>query len=99
MVFPISQLPPPLPRFFFWKIIYFTEFQSYNLCNSISAYGKRVSLGADPGFFQKGGCKYGSSRQTSQGQRNAEGGSVRVKVMFEYADFLHFDFRGINLRH
>ena len=28
----------------------------------------------------------------SQGQRNAEGGSVRVKVMFEYVDFLHFDF-------
>ena len=25
--------------------------------------------------------------------------SVRVRVMFKYVDFLHFDFRGINLRH
>ena len=37
----------------------------------------------------------------NQSQRNAGVGSVsvRVKVMFEYEDFLHFDFRGINLRH
>ena len=105
MVFPISHLPP-LSIFFFGggEIIYFMEFQSYNICNPISAYGKRGSLGADPGFFQRGGCKYGSSRQTSQGQRNAGGGSVRVKVsvMFEYVecvDFLRFAFRGVNLRH
>ena len=26
-------------------------------------------------------------------------GSVRDGVMFEYVDFLHFDFRGINLSH
>ena len=26
-------------------------------------------------------------------------GGVRDGVMFEYVDFLHFDFRGINLRH
>ena len=26
-------------------------------------------------------------------------GNVRVRVMFECVDFLHFDFRGINLRH
>ena len=26
-------------------------------------------------------------------------GSVRDGAMFEYVDFLHFDFRGINLRH
>ena len=25
--------------------------------------------------------------------------SVMVRVMFKYVDFLHFDFRGINLRH
>ena len=113
MVFPISQPPPP-PIFlllfvclfvrFFWKIIYFREFQSYNICNSISAYGKRGSLGADPGFFQRGVCKYGSSRQTSQGQRNAGGGSVRVRVsvMFECVecvDFLRFTLGGINFRH
>ena len=30
--------------------------------------------GADPGFFQRGGCKYESSRQTSQGLRNEGGG-------------------------
>ena len=24
---------------------------------------------------------------------------VRVRVMFEYVHFFHFDFRGINLRH
>ena len=74
--------------FFFWKIIYFTEFQGYNLCNSISAYGKRGSLGAHAGFFQRGFYKYGSSRQTSQGQRNAGGGRVRVRVsvMFEYVE-------------
>ena len=39
----------------------------------------------------------------TQGQRNGGGRSVmvrvRVKVMFEYVHFLHFDFRGINLRH
>ena len=50
---------------------------------------------ADPGFFKRGGCKYESSRQTSRGQRNGGGGSWRV--MFEYADFRHFDFRGMNL--
>ena len=26
-------------------------------------------------------------------------GGVRDGVMFEYVGFLHFDFRGINLRH
>ena len=26
-------------------------------------------------------------------------GSIRDGVMFEFVDFLHFDFRGINLRH
>ena len=32
----------------------------------------------------------------SQGQRNGGGWRVkRVRVMFEYVDFLHFDFRGI----
>ena len=30
--------------------------------------------GTDPGFFQRGGCKYESSRQTSEGQRNGSGG-------------------------
>ena len=37
----------------------------------------------------------------TQGQRNGGGRSVmvRVRVMFEYIHFLHFDFRGINLRH
>ena len=41
----------------------------------------------------------------TQGQRNGGGRSVmvrvrvRVSVMFEYIHFLHFDFRGINLRH
>ena len=39
----------------------------------------------------------------TQGQRNGGGRSVmvkvRVRVMFEYVHFLHFDFRGINLRH
>ena len=111
MVFPISQPPPPffccclfVCLFFFWKIIYFRKFQSYNICNSISAYGKRGSLGAHPGFFQRGVCKYGSSRQTSQGQRNAGGGSVRVRVsvMFECVecvDFLRFTLGGINFRH
>ena len=87
--FRLVSLPPP-------------EFQSYTICNSISTYGRRVSLGADVGFFQRRGCKYGSSRQTSQGQRNAGGGSVRVRVLFEYVeylDFLYFAFRGINLRH
>ena len=29
--------------------------------------------GADPGFFQTGGCKYESSRKTSQGKRNWRG--------------------------
>ena len=76
----------------------------YDICNSFSAYGQRSSLKADPGVFQRGGCKYGSSRQTSQGQKNAGRGSVRVRVsvMFEYVecvDFLRFAFRGINLRH
>ena len=52
----------------------------------------KALAGADPGFFQKGGCKYESSRQTSQGQRNGGG-----EGMFEYVDFLYFDFRGINL--
>ena len=51
--------------------------------------------GAGPGFFQRGGCKSKSSSQTSQGQRNGGGGSWRV--MFEYVDFRHFDFSGINL--
>ena len=51
--------------------------------------------GADPGFFRRGGCKYESSRQTSRGQWNGGGGSWRV--MFEYIDFRHFDFKGINL--
>ena len=99
----ISDLSaPPTPPsffffFFFWKVIYFTEFQSYNLCNSISTYGKRGSLGAQAGFCQRGVCKYGSSRQTSQSQRNAGGGRVRVRVsvMFEYVecvDFLRFAF-------
>ena len=43
----------------------------------------------------------------TQGQRNGGWRSVmvrvrvrvRVRVMFEYIHFLHFDFRGINLRH
>ena len=56
---------------------------------------------ADRGFFQRGGCKFESSTQTSQGLGNGgeggwEWGRVgRVRVMFEYVDFLHFDFRGI----
>ena len=29
----------------------------------------RLSAGAEPGFFQRRGCKYESSRQISQGQR------------------------------
>lgn len=29
--------------------------------------------GADPRFFQNGACKYESSGQTSQGQRNGRG--------------------------
>ena len=28
-----------------------------------------------------------------------KGGRVRVRVMFEYIDFLHFDFGGIYLGH
>ena len=35
-----------------------------------------MKTGADPGFFQIGGCKYESSRQTSQGQRNRGGGAL-----------------------
>ena len=55
-----------------------------------------LGSGADPGFFQRGGCKFESLRQTSQGQGNGGGWRVeRVRVMFEYVDFLHFDFRGI----
>lgn len=50
---------------------------------------------ADPRFSQKGACKYESSGQTSEGQRNGrglDGGRVRVRVMSEYVDFF---FRGI----
>ena len=65
--------------------------QSFTLLNETN----KNYAGADPGFFQRGGCEYESSRQTSQGQRNVVGGSWRV--MFEYVDFRHFDFRGINL--
>ena len=46
--------------------------------------------GADPPFFQKGACKYESSGQTFQGQRNGRGGMgerVRVRVMSEHVDF------------
>ena len=32
--------------------------------------------GADPGLFQRGGCKSEGSRQMSQGQRNGGGGEV-----------------------
>ena len=50
----------------------------------------------DSGFFQRGGCNFENSRQMSQGQGNAGGGRVgRVSVMFEYVDFLHFEFREI----
>ena len=37
------------------------------------------NTGADPGFFERGRCKYDSSRQTSRGQRNGGGGSWRVR--------------------
>ena len=50
--------------------------------------------GADPGFFQSGGCNFENSRQTYP--RPREWGRVgRVRVMFESVDFLHLDFRGI----
>ena len=41
--------------------------------------GKPSNAAADPGLFQRGGCKYESSRQTSLGQKMAErelGGNV-----------------------
>ena len=53
-----------------------------------------IKLRGGSRIFQRGGCKYESSAQTSQGQRNGERGrvKVRVRVMFEYVDFLHFDY-------
>ena len=45
---------------------------------------------ADTRLFKKRACKYESSGQTSQGQRNGRGGMggrLRVKVMSEYVDF------------
>ena len=39
--------------------------------------------GADPGFFQRGGCKFESSRQCPNAEGMGEGG--RVWVMFEYS--------------
>ena len=55
----------------------------------------RVSwTGADPGFFQRGGCKSESSRQTSQPWGRGRVG--RIRVLFEYVDFFSFDFRGIS---
>ena len=72
---------------------------TFRLCFSLFVFTLKImttySAGGDIGFFQRGGCKYESSRQTPQGQRNGGGGSWRV--MFEYVDFRHFDFRGINL--
>ena len=63
-----------------------------------------ITAEADREFFQRGGCE--SVRvEGTQGQRKRGGRSVmvrvrvRVRVMFEYVHFLHFDFRGINLRH
>ena len=48
-----------------------------------------LGSGADPGFFKEGGCKF-------EGQGNGGGWRVeRVRVMFEYVDFLHFGFREI----
>ena len=61
-----------------------------------------ITAEADREFFQRGGCE--SVRvEGTQGQRNGGGRSVmvrvRVRVIFENVHFLHFDFRGINLRH
>ena len=56
VVHPISQAPKLLFFFFFFENNLFYRID--DICNSISAYGKRDSLGADPGFFQRGGCKY-----------------------------------------
>ena len=55
---------------------------------------------ADPEFFQKGGCKYESSRQTSQGQRNGRGGvgwgeGLELAGYVWICRFFHLDFRGI----
>ena len=32
------------------------------------------TVGADPGFFQRGGCNFENSKQTSQSQGNGGGG-------------------------
>ena len=61
-----------------------------------------ITAEADREFFQRGGCE--SVRvEGTQGQRKRGGRSVmvrvRVRVIFENVHFLHFDFRGINLRH
>ena len=55
---------------------------------------------ADPEFFQKGGCKYESSRQTSQGERNGRGGvgwgeGLELAGYVSICRFFHLDFRGI----
>ena len=55
---------------------------------------KRRDQGRIQEFFPRGGCNE-SARQTFQGQRNGGGGGRGL--MFKYVDFLHFDFRGINL--
>ena len=41
------------------------------------------TVGADPGFFQRGGCNFENSKQTSQSQGNGGGGRVgRGRVGF-----------------
>ena len=80
-----------------------TQFVQYCIAIGSTMYINGNTVGADPGFFQRGGCNFENPRQTSQSQGNGgwervgrgRVGRVRVRVMFEYADFLHFDFRGI----
>ena len=53
-------IPLVRPQNFYFFFFFFNNlfYGIYDICNSISAYGKRDSLGADPRFFQRGGCKY-----------------------------------------
>ena len=78
MVHPISQAP----KLFFLENNLF--YGIYDICNSISAYGKRGSLGADPGFFQRGGCKY-EFKANVPGPKECGrgGGKIRIRYKFE----------------
>ena len=80
MVHPISQAP----KLFFLENNLF--YGIYDICNSISAYGKRGSLGADPGFFERGGCKYEFKANVPGPKECGRGGEERLGL-------------GINLRH